>query len=83
MARPRKLEAEGETKIMAEEYLPEVKFVIIPIAIAPTDSGAVGVRQADAVASDWVRKGYKLLSVERGEYVAGDRASIICTFVKV
>lgn len=83
MARPRKLEAEGETKIMAEEYLPEVKFVIIPIALSPTESGAVGVRDADKRASDWVKKGYKLLSVERGEFVAGDRVQVICTFVKV
>ena len=82
MARPRKLEIEGET-VMVDEYLPEVKFVIIPIALASTDSGAIGVRAADAVASDWVKKGYKLLSAERGEFVAGDRASVICTFVKV
>ena len=81
MARPRKLETEGET--VMDEYLPEVKFVIIPIALASTESGAIGVRQADAIASDWVKRGYKLLSAERGEFVAGDRAQLICVYVKV
>lgn len=82
MARPRKLEPKGEM-VMTDEYLPEVKFVILPIALSGgTDSGAVNIREADAVASEWIAKGYELVSVLRGEFIANDRAQVICVFVR-
>lgn len=76
-----KSEQEGESLKMSEEYLPLVKFVVIPIALGMSDSGAIGIRDADSVASKWIEKGYKLLSAERVETVAGDRVQVLCTFV--
>lgn len=81
MSRPKKL-VEGETETMVDEYLPPVKFVIVPIALGNTGSGAVGVREADRVVSEWVDKGYKLFASFRGEFIPGDRAQIVCVLVR-
>lgn len=83
MPRPRKY-IEGETNIMSNENLPSVKFLVIPIALGASgmSGGAVNVREADAVVSEWIEKGYTLFSVIRGEFIPGDRVQIICTLVR-
>jgi len=67
---------------MEAEYLPSVKFMVVPIRLGMADSGAMGVREVDALVSEWVDKGYKLLSVVRGEFIPSDRAQVICVLVK-
>jgi len=87
MSRQRKQNVEGEIMMVekvevVEEYLPEVKFVIVPIRLGMGESGAVFIREADEVVSKWVRKGYTLLSAIRGEFISGDRAQIVCTLIR-
>ena len=86
MARPRKIPVEtGEVKTMADEYLPLVKFIVVPVSINPSGvvtKGAMQVRDADSLLSDWVGKGYKLLSVVGGEFIPNDRVQLVCTLVK-
>jgi hypothetical protein len=67
---------------MVDEYLPQIKFIVVPIALGNVGSGAVGVREADQFVSEWIAKGYKLFATFRGEFVPGDRAQIVCVLVR-
>ena len=88
MSRQRKQNVEGvikmveKSELVEEEYLPEVKFIIVPIKLGMGDSGGVFVREADEVVSKWIRKGYTLLSAVRGEFIPDKRVQVICTLVR-
>jgi hypothetical protein len=62
--RPRKIETDIQETIMAEEYLPKVHVIMRYLSnmnISNPATGEVSGAEMDAILSDWVVKGYKIV----------------------